>query len=110
MSLRSDIVSFGFEAIGVIEGSYFKLLCCNVLISISFECASNDCNASVDVQGRFSHGWSPRCKKGKLSCLLGLMLNVPVNSYGHDGTVSSPNHTFFLGASLTKSSCTYFRL
>ena len=27
----------------------------------------------------------------------GLMLNVPVNSYGHVGTVSSPNHTFFLG-------------
>ena len=25
------------------------------------------------------------------------MLNVPVNSYGHIGTVSSPNHTFFLG-------------
>ena len=24
-------------------------------------------------------------------------LNVPVNSYGHVGTVSSPNHTFFLG-------------
>ena len=29
--------------------------------------------------------------------LFGLMLNVPVNSYGHVGTVSSPNHTFFLG-------------
>ena len=25
------------------------------------------------------------------------MLNVLVNSYGHDGTVSSPNLTFFLG-------------
>ena len=25
-----------------------------------------------------------------------LMLNVPVNSYGHVGTVSSPNHTFIL--------------
>ena len=24
------------------------------------------------------------------------MLYVPVNSYGHVGTVSSPNHTFFL--------------
>ena len=27
----------------------------------------------------------------------GLILYVPVNSYGHVGTVSSPNHTFFLG-------------
>ena len=30
-------------------------------------------------------------------CLFGLMHNIPVNSYGHAGTVSSPNHTFFLG-------------
>ena len=29
--------------------------------------------------------------------LFGLMLYFPVNSYGHVGTVSSPNHTFFLG-------------
>ena len=27
----------------------------------------------------------------------GLMLYVPVNSYGHVWTVSLPNHTFFLG-------------
>ena len=26
-----------------------------------------------------------------------LMLNVPVNSYVHVGTVSTPNHTIFLG-------------
>ena len=26
-----------------------------------------------------------------------LMLNVPVNSYGHSGMVSSPKRTFFLG-------------
>ena len=26
-----------------------------------------------------------------------LMLNVPVNSYGHDGKDSSPNHILFLG-------------
>ena len=25
------------------------------------------------------------------------MLNIPVNSYGNVGMVSSPNHTFFLG-------------
>ena len=29
--------------------------------------------------------------------LFGLMLNVPVNSYGHVGTVNSPNHTSFPG-------------
>ena len=26
-----------------------------------------------------------------------LFVFVPVNSYGHVGTASSPNHTFFLG-------------
>ena len=29
--------------------------------------------------------------------LFGLKLNIQVNSYGHVGTVSSPNHTFSLG-------------
>ena len=36
-----------------------------------------------------------------------------VNSYGHCGTVSSPNHTFSwasLNKQLTSTSCTYFRL
>ena len=33
--------------------------------------------------------------------LFGLILYVPVNSYGHVGTVSSPNHTFSSWASLT---------
>ena len=28
---------------------------------------------------------------------IGLVLNVSVNRYGQAGTVSSPNHTFFLG-------------
>ena len=35
------------------------------------------------------------------------------NSYGHGGTVSSPNHTFSwasLNKQLTSTSCTYFRL
>ena len=32
-----------------------------------------------------------------LVCLFGLMLNVPVNSYGYVSMVSSPNHTFFPG-------------
>ena len=35
--------------------------------------------------------------KISLFALFGLMLIVPVNSYGHVGTVSSLNHTFFLG-------------
>ena len=29
--------------------------------------------------------------------LFGLMLNIPVNSYGHVVAVSSSNHAFFLG-------------
>ena len=36
-----------------------------------------------------------------------------VNSYGHGGTVNSPNHTFSwasLYKKLTSTSCTYFRL
>ena len=43
----------------------------------------------------------------------GLLLLVPVNSYGHVGTVSSPNLTFFLGKldyALTSNLCAYFRL
>ena len=42
-----------------------------------------------------------------------LLLYVPVNSYGHGGTVSSPYHTFSsagLNKRLTSNSCTYFRL
>ena len=42
-----------------------------------------------------------------------LILNFPVNSYGHVGTVSSPNHTFSwasLTKQLTSTSCTYFCL
>ena len=48
-----------------------------------------------------------------LHCLLVLLLYVPVNSYGHYETVSSPNHTFSwasLNKRLTSTSCTYFRL
>ena len=30
-------------------------------------------------------------------CLFDLVLNVPVNSYGHVGAVISPKHTFFPG-------------
>ena len=29
-------------------------------------------------------------------CLFGLILYIPVNSYGHVRMISSPNHTFFL--------------
>ena len=39
-------------------------------------------------------------------CLFGLMFKVPVNSNGHVGTVSSPNHTFFVGK-LDSTLCTF---
>ena len=32
-----------------------------------------------------------------IAWLVGLMFNVPVNSYGRVEMASSPNHTFFLG-------------
>ena len=35
--------------------------------------------------------------KSDYACLFGLRLNSPVNSYGHIRTVSTFNHTFFLG-------------
>ena len=41
-----------------------------------------------------------------------LLLHIQVNSYGHGGTVSSPDHTFSwasLNKQLTSTSCTYFR-
>ena len=40
-----------------------------------------------------SRTWSPDVP---LLFLSGLMLNVPVKSYGHVGTVNSPNHTLGL--------------
>ena len=53
----------------------------------------------------------------KKACQLFLFLfccfTSQVNSYGHCGTVSSPNHTFSwagLNKWLTSNSCTYFRL
>ena len=39
----------------------------------------------------------PIVTQGKVFCLCGLRFYVPVNSYGHVETVSSPNHTFSLG-------------
>ena len=48
-----------------------------------------------------------------LFCLFVLLLYIPVNSYGHGGTVSSPNHTFSLASlnkQLTNNLFTYFRL
>ena len=37
------------------------------------------------------------CFLNKIFCLFGLVLYVPDNSYGHVGTISSHNHTFFPG-------------
>ena len=48
----------------------------------------------------------------QLFCLFCCFTSM-VNSYGHGGMVSSPNHTFFwasLNKQLTSTSCTYFRL
>ena len=36
-------------------------------------------------------------RQSLIVCLFGLMLYVPVNSYGHVGMGNSTNHTFFLG-------------
>ena len=48
-----------------------------------------------------SHDGHPMITKAHLEpmaqVLFGLRFYVPVNSYGHVETVSSPNHTFFLG-------------
>ena len=44
-----------------------------------------------------------------VSDLVGLILYVSVNSYGHVETVSSPKHTFDLKP-LTSTSCTYIHL
>ena len=46
-----------------------------------------------------------QCKMVLLS-FFGLVLYILVNSYGHVGTVSLPNHTL----NLTSTSCTYFCL
>ena len=49
----------------------------------------------------------------KVCCLFVCCFTPQVNSYGHCGTVSSPNHTFSwasLNKQLTSTSCTYFRL
>ena len=46
-------------------------------------------------------------------CLFVCCFTSQVNSYGHCGTVSSPNHTFSwagLNKRLTSNSCTYFHL
>ena len=53
------------------------------------------------------------CLLGCLFVCLFCFFTSKVNSYGHGGTVSSPNHTFSwasLNKQLTSTSCTYFRL
>ena len=50
---------------------------------------------------------------GRLFVCLFVCFTSQVNSYGHCGTVSSPNHSFSwagLNKRLTSNSCTYFRL
>ena len=59
-------------------------------------------------------GWSRMLPFGKIIWVdLFVCFTSQVNSYGHCGTVSSPNHTFSwagLNKRLTSNSCTYFRL
>ena len=47
--------------------------------------------------GRVGGGDKDRVLKGILFVCLFVCFTSQVNSYGHCGTVSSPNHTFFLG-------------
>ena len=57
-------------------------------------------------------GYLCNCIWSHFVCLL-CCFTSQVNSYGHCGTVSSPNHTFSwagLNKRLTSNSCTYFRL
>ena len=57
-----------------------------------------------DAQGQLT----PKSVVGWFCCF-----TSQVNSYGHCGTVSSPNHTFSwagLNKRLTSNLCTYFRL
>ena len=54
-----------------------------------------------------------KCVEEKCFVSLFCCFTSQVNSYGHGGTVSSPNHTFSwagLNKRLTSNSCTYFRL
>ena len=41
--------------------------------------------------------WSSLILVADQSAIYCLFLYVPVNRHGHVGTISSPNHTFFLG-------------
>ena len=54
-----------------------------------------------------------RGKEKVKTSLFVLLLYVLVNCYGHGGTVSSPNHTFYwasLNKRLNSNLCTYFHL
>ena len=56
------------------------------------------------------HPWA--CDQDHFVCLF-CCFTSQVNSYGHGGTVSAPNHTFSwagLNKQLTSNLCTYFRL
>ena len=62
---------------------------------------------------RSSYGFTGIVASTILFVCLFCCFTSQVNSYGHCGTVSSPNHTFSwagLNKRLTSNSCTYFRL
>ena len=65
------------------------------------------------VSGRLYRILVPSISKFTMIDWLFCCFTSQVNSYGHCGTVSSPNHTFSwagLNKRLTSNSCTYFRL
>ena len=61
----------------------------DLLLNHYFGCASNKARTSLHTCADLS--WPLL-----LACLF-VCFTSQVNSYGHGGTVSSPNHTFFLG-------------
>ena len=74
--------TFVVESGGLIDVDKLKVVAHTLTIEDS---AIVSANAKVKYYLRFFLFW------------FGLILYVPVNSYGHVGTVSSPKHTFFLG-------------
>ena len=90
-----------------------------LMMQICLIMALSLCCKLVLVSGQVSAWHSARksCIHGHGSCksLVGWFccFTSQVNSYGHCGTVSSPNHTFSwagLNKRITSNSCTYFRL
>ena len=77
----------------------------------SLKCQSHQVVYSNDLEASLSNSVNPD-KAAQVVCLFWCFTSQ-VNSYGHGGTVSSPNHTFSwasLNNQFTSTSCLYFRL